>query len=187
MNSLDDIISIYDDGDYETAFSLFYQRAQEKDIGAQMWLADMYFRGKGVDKNISESIRWLRRAAESGDLVAQNNLVIALLSHDPEEALSMLLSTAESGATPCQSLLGDIYSGAISVLPQHLRNLSLAIEWYERAGEGGFSYAYHRLGEIYSREDEYRDIKKAIFFFRGASEEGYTDSEVNLDRLTQEE
>ena len=37
-------------------------------------LANLYLLGKGVPKDSSEAVRWLRRAAEQGDAQAQANL-----------------------------------------------------------------------------------------------------------------
>jgi TPR repeat protein len=40
----------------------------------------MYHKGKGVDQNNKEAVKWLRKAAEQGDAVCQKSLGILYLN-----------------------------------------------------------------------------------------------------------
>ena len=51
-------------GDYTTALQELRPLAEQGDAWAQYFLADMYQRGLGVPKDVTEVIKWLRLAAE---------------------------------------------------------------------------------------------------------------------------
>ena len=61
--------------DYSEAFRLFEQSAKSGDDRSEFALSQMFFEGKGVDKDIKESIRLLRSAAYKGNITAQLRLV----------------------------------------------------------------------------------------------------------------
>ena len=48
--------------------------AEQGDAQAQYNLGNCYAFGKGVEKNLSEAVKWYRKAAEQGDAQAQYNL-----------------------------------------------------------------------------------------------------------------
>ena len=56
---------------YQKAVSFFEKAAEKGHVQAQISLANCYIEGKGVEKNIQEAVRWLRKAKELGPLDAQ--------------------------------------------------------------------------------------------------------------------
>ena len=64
-------------GDYAIALSIFRRLAAGGDANAQLRLSMMYDRGRGVSRNSTEELKWLRAAARKGNAQAQSNLGVA--------------------------------------------------------------------------------------------------------------
>ena len=60
----------YKKKDYATALKHFSATAVKGDARAQYSLGWMYHQGEGVTKNYKQALRWLRKAAEQGHVVA---------------------------------------------------------------------------------------------------------------------
>jgi uncharacterized protein len=191
-------ISRYEEGadafnseNYEKAIKIMLPLANEGDVRAQLSVASMYFAGLGVQQDYRQAIKWYRPAAEKGHPVAQHSLAISLLSLNEvdniREAIEYLLEADKQHVPFAQSCLGDIFTGAYNLSSEALNSFTFsfdeALKWYQKAGEGGFSYAYHRLGEIFaSGEEVYKDEAKAILCYRRAAQEGYEPSQEILGR-----
>jgi uncharacterized protein len=194
MTILDEGTAAYQAGDYELAFKILIPLALNNDMTAQIAIASMYSLGEGVEQSYVEAARWYRPAAEQGNLFAIHNLAMMLFScrkiSDLEEAVRWLLIAAQNGLCMSQSVLGDIYSEAYD-LPQEVqekfKSIPEALIWYEKAGDGGFSYAYHRLGEILSiGQGIEKDEEKAFEYFLKAAQEGYEPSQEVLGKAYSE-
>jgi TPR repeat protein len=170
--------------DYQRAFQIFMSLAQAGDITAQITVAGMYLTGQGVQQDSAEAAKWYYPAAEKGHLLAQHSLAVALFDSNLEEAIRWLFITAEKDVSLSQSMLGDIYSGSYNLpdnIQEKFRNTPEAIKWYKKAGENGFSYAYHRLGEILSSGQAVeKDERQAIKYYQEAAQEGYEPSQEIL-------
>lgn len=180
MCTLEKAQEAYDFGDYKLAYSLFLPLAKAGDAVAQSSVGGMLYLGNGVAKDEKEAIYWLEIAAESGNLVAQNNLGMLLIDYDLEKAIIWLIKAANRGSIFCQSTLGDIYSGCYN-FPEEVQSkyndISQAKQWYSRASRNGLASAEHRLGEIcLSDQVNDLDISKAITHFEKAAEMGYEPS-----------
>ena len=104
--------------------------------------------GQGVRQDSAEAVRWYRKAAERGYIVAQNNLGVAYsegqgVRQDYPEALRWYRKAAEQGFAAAQHNLGEMYYEGKGV---H-QNYTEALRWYLKAAEQGFSPAQNRLGE----------------------------------------
>ena len=51
----------------QPTFEQALQDAKNGDSSAYGWLGSFYYRGEGVARNFSEAIKWLKKAAETGD------------------------------------------------------------------------------------------------------------------------
>lgn len=176
----------YENGNYEAALKIFMTLAKMGEANAQLTIACMYESGVGVQRNLEESGKWYRLAAEQGHPVAQNNLAVVLLDANPKEAIQWLFKAAESNVPFAQSMLGDIYSGCYNLpsdIRDSMRNTDEAIKWYKKAGGSGFFCAYHELGEIFSqgRGVEKNDYQ-ALEYFLIAANHGYKPSQETLAR-----
>ena len=67
-------VDAYERGDYATALREWTPLAEQGDPVAQHALGWMYANGKGVEKNLTEAMKWYRKAAEQGNENALNNL-----------------------------------------------------------------------------------------------------------------
>ncbi|MBL1140670.1 MAG: sel1 repeat family protein [Proteobacteria bacterium] len=63
----------FDNGDYETAFSLWLPLAESGDSDAQNYLGIIYYLGLGTNKDINKALEWYERAAKAGHADAQRN------------------------------------------------------------------------------------------------------------------
>ena len=63
------------DSSMAQAFQSFEKCAKLGDAESARYLGIMYLRGKGVEKNPNEALKWLELAAQQGDELATKNLV----------------------------------------------------------------------------------------------------------------
>ena len=55
-------------------FYRYTEKALAGDASAQLFLGQSYQRGFGVEKNLDEAIKWLRKSAEQGNVYAPHIL-----------------------------------------------------------------------------------------------------------------
>jgi len=64
----------YKSGNYSQAFLLFKEAADANDHMAQLMVGVMCEEGKGVPKDDAEALRWYRKAADHGNVPANDIL-----------------------------------------------------------------------------------------------------------------
>ncbi len=64
-------------GEHKEAFVLYRKAAESDNADAQYFVGEKYLAGDGVEKNDTEAIRWIAKAAMSGHAAAIRRLVIA--------------------------------------------------------------------------------------------------------------
>ena len=69
-----DATDAYKRKDYETAYKLILQLAEQGNANAQFNLGIMYEHGQGVPQDYKEAVKWYRLSAEQGNASAQSNL-----------------------------------------------------------------------------------------------------------------
>jgi TPR repeat protein len=112
-------------------------RANKKDLTAQFELASRFNYGRGLPKNTSEALRWLRRAALAGQEDAARLLAVKLYNgHDvlPDfgEAMKWASMLADKGDIPAQIMLANMYANGEG----SNRDLVQAYKWYAIAAVG---------------------------------------------------
>src|ERR1700737_2547935 len=126
------------------------KKAASGNTESQLQLGYAYQFGNGVEKDISASIRWYRRAADNGDPLAQNNLGY-LYETGPEgvrnidEAAKWYMRAAVYGNPAAQFNIGLFYlrgKGLKQSAPD-------ALYWIQRAADVEYSKALAALGYIY--------------------------------------
>lgn len=178
--------------------------------GAQCTLGVIYAHGTGVPKDAVEAVQWYRKAADGEEATGQFLLGDAYakgegLQKDEKEALgwfsfaamrghtgalSRLQEIAAQGNRDAQCALGHVYSdGKLEV-----RHWGKAIEWYQRAAEGGdtvalnyledlrlwFPAAGFALGVMYSEGKGVSvDKERSLSYFSLAGARGHTEAEYN--------
>jgi TPR repeat protein len=141
-------------------------RAEQGDAATQKRLADYYFR---VDDDANGLI-WLRKAAENGDVDAQNLLGFRYktgggVPQDREQSRRWYRKAADQGSAPALQNLCMSYTdpleltkgidpaGAFPLPPLTARkqDLAEAFGWCSKAANAGMPEATVRLGLIYAR------------------------------------
>ena len=162
-------------------------------------------RRRGVSRDDAEAIRWYRRAAEQGNVLAQYNLgeggsamrhkrltvlmlmlvVSVLVAHgavaaqDPSD-LAQLRRAAEQGNADAQNNLGNRYLFGRGVSQSN----GAAFSWYRRAAEQGHAQAQAMVGVMYrdgrgvSQSDD-----AAVTWLRRAAEQGHAQAQVAVNQM----
>lgn len=97
----------YINGDFEAAVAEWLPLAEAGDAGAQLRVANMYFFGLGVAKDMSEAIKWYRSAAEQGGAGVQASLGDIYyngwgVAQNPDEALKWYRLAAQQNNADAQ-------------------------------------------------------------------------------------
>ncbi len=103
----------------------------------------MYYNGvdfviEDVLEGDKQAVKWFQKAAEQGQVDAQNNLGVMYSNgqgvlQDYEQAVEWYRKAAEQGYTSAQNNLGVMYQKGQGVL----KDPKQAIKWYRRAAEEG--------------------------------------------------
>jgi TPR repeat protein len=171
---------------YESAFSTenlkfkFYKNAAIKhdEVAAQFELANAYYTGKGVTKNIDKAIKWYRKVAVKGYAVAQHNLgVIYGAQEDYLKAAKWYRKAAEQGDVRAQNNLADLYMKGLGFSIDKIE----AIKWYGKAAEKGYKVAQYNLGVIYYYGDGInKNYSQAFNWYRKAAEQNHAEAQYYL-------
>jgi len=171
----------------------FYQKALDLDIEgmaeagdkyAQTYLGWMYRNGHGMNKNLSLSVKWFRKAAEQGHADAQRYMGIVYfqgqgVDENYSSAMEWYRKAAEQGHAGAQTDLGLYQCGSDAD-----QNYSLELEWYRKAADQGYGGALWHLGMKYEHgmgvEQNYRT---AVEWYGKAAEQGHADSLYKLGEM----
>lgn len=99
--------------------------------------------------------------------------------HDLHVAVQALKDLAGQGCTKAQEYLGMYYQGDWAVLRLEEHNIlqeddELSVYWFEKAVNGGSTYAMTCLGSHY--EDDFDDVKAEYWYKRAVQEGGGIDA-----------
>lgn len=132
-NSLDQA-----DPDADYAIALEYARkSAAQNNGDGLWaLALAYEHGRGVEEDVEKAIECYRKGAELGHAPSQHSLACYyfrgdVLEEDHEKAFALCMKSAEQGYGLAMRDVGRAYQFGNGVDD----DMSLAIEWYEKALE----------------------------------------------------
>jgi hypothetical protein len=112
--------------------------AEQGAAAAQFELGKDYALGEGVAKNLTETIKWFRKAAEQGCVPAQFNLGVMYATGigvpiDTTEAANWYRKAADQGDVRSQFNLGVAYAAGNGVA----KNPTEAIRWFRKAADKG--------------------------------------------------
>ena len=132
--------------------------------------------------NVSEGIKWYRKAAEQGDAEACLALAEAYelgkgVPQDNLEALKWVRKAAELGDAEACLALARAYEHGEGVPQDHLE----ALKWVRKAAELGNVIAYGLVGEMYQTgEGVPQDYLEAAKWYRKAAEQGLAEAQNSL-------
>ncbi len=171
--------------------------AEQGDAQAQVRLAELYFWGKEVARDVQKSLHWFHQAAKQGHPQAQVELG---LIYETGEGVQQDLKQAEYwnkqafshwrrkawlGDAVAQRNLARLYSvGGRVGLPYDSK---LALYWYLKAAKQADAEAQYDLGKHYEFfsdvEDKQAKQAEYLFWYRQAAEQGHSRAQYALGRL----
>ena len=142
----EDARAAYDRGEYDTAYRIWTDLAEQNDGRAQYALGVMYATGSGREKDPAKAVEWFSKAAANGHLKAMYNLGIAYWTgqgtlEDRAEATHWWRMAAERGDVVSQYNLGVAYYNGLGVE----QDLVEAARWIRSAAEQNYETAVELL------------------------------------------
>jgi len=180
--TLDEAKQFFDRGEFNKAAPIYEKLAAEGDALAQYTLAEMYFRGMGVQQDIKKAAALYELAAEKNIMHAQQNIAVLYMqgtgvTQNFERALFWFRKAAAQGDSFAQYSIGLRYLNGEGVE----QNSSEALSWFKKAAEQGFTQAFWQIGLLYAQgKGVPRDLKEAAAWTRRAAENGYPPAQRTL-------
>ena len=175
-------IEAYKDNRFEDAAGLRHDVDLDNRI-VQFDLGYMYHNGKGVSKDVSEAIRWYRRAAENGATAAQFNLGVIYskgegVAQDEEEGARWYRRAAENGNEKAKELLENKRK-----LAEAKKTLS-ELKAKSAAEKKAEAERFYKLGEKYANGDGVQaSDTMAIRYYTKAAVAGSENAKAELSRI----
>ncbi|MDP7011830.1 MAG: hypothetical protein QF685_10650 [Verrucomicrobiota bacterium] len=156
----------------------WYEMAAKKDNKyACARLAPILLTGNGgrMEPDMSGGIKWLRKAAELGDVRSMNGLGEYIIKGEvkgvkPEKGMEWINKAAENGYALAQTNVGVWYINGDSVE----QNIPEAKKWLLKAASQNFPRAQFYLGQYYieGREEGKPNFNEALKWYRLAARQG---------------
>lgn len=142
--------------------------------------------GSEYSSNERTDVQQLRMHADNGDAEAQNLIGVRYFSgngigQDYAQALRYFKMAADNGNLYALKNLGRIYMNGFGTVQASPRE---AIKWYSKAANRNDEDACYELGCIYDSEAEFHNAKKALYWYRKASDGGNQEARDRLEKLT---
>ena len=132
-----------------------------------------------MNKNFTESMKWLLKAANDGNAVSMNNIGAIYITgghgieKNLEKGIQWYLKAAEKGNSTAMGNLGNLYENGTGVE----KDINKAVEWYKKAFDNGNEDGAYNLGRLYWKGNGVReDNKLALEWFKKAAAKGQTDA-----------
>jgi uncharacterized protein len=151
------------EGDYNTAFQIYYALAERGHSDAQYKVAEMYMEGKGIGQDYKEALKWVVKSAKQGNMEAQYEL-------------GTLCERSEK--------FNDEIVQRIRISEKTPNGIHQAIKWYEISAEGGHIPSQIRLGCLYRDSQEVgHDVRKALKWFSKAAKTGNANAQLSIGAI----
>jgi len=148
-------------------------KAKAGDAEARYELARLYDQAEGTKKDVEESFRWCRLAAEQGLAKAQFTVSMCLMvgkgtPPDQQESIKWMRKAADQGYARAEFTLGMSYREGTGVKADPAE----ATKWLTLAAEKNNANAQYELGnELYGAEADSAKDAIAIRWFRKSAEQ----------------
>ncbi len=162
-------LSAKDNGEYSSALALSLEAANAGHVGAQGLLSQLYYEGKGINRDYAKALEWANKAAKKNDPRGLNTLGLANYygngaKVDGKKGEAYLIKAAAAGLADAQVNLGNIYSSDRSA------RMNKAVEYYSMAAEQGDVRAEYALGVLYFNGNGVpQNYYTALDFFKRAA------------------
>ncbi len=141
-------------GNYKMAHTEFLREAKRGNPHAQVLLAELYHKGRGVAQDYGTAAEWYRKAADQNHVVAQYMIGDYHrrglgVDRSYEQAVEWYHRAAAQNLPLAQYALGIHYRDGLGVE----KDQAAATEWFERAARNGLLEAQINLAIRYWRGD----------------------------------
>ena len=168
--------------DYSAAFGLYKKAAELGHSEAMNKLGQMYYDGKGTEKNLNEAFKWCKKSYDSGNVHASYDLAWlyncgAGTEKNLYKAFNLLQEAEKAEIFKATIALGLMYlkGGGTTVNPQK------AFECFRKAVMKGDNDAVTYLADMYyNGEGTPQDFDKAFELYEKAADLGNTSAMRNL-------
>ncbi|RGB28202.1 hypothetical protein C1646_819278 [Rhizophagus diaphanus] len=130
-------------------------------------LANRYYNGKGIEKNLEKAFHWYQKAAENGYTGAMNNLAYMYYNGEGteknlEKTFHWYQKAAENGDEKAMFNLAIFYHEGKGIE----KNLEKSFYWYQKAAENGDEKAVFNLAiHCTIGEGTEKNLEKALYCF----------------------
>ena len=132
-----------DDIEDKKYFETLLKAAEVGYVDVMTDVGRMYLKGKDVEQNIDEGMKWLQRAADNGDVEALIVMGNHFAAHDKDKAIDLLTKAANLGNMKAIKKLAHIY--------EQLSDYGKVIHWLEKSAALGNIDSLSRLAESYRK------------------------------------
>ena len=161
------------------------EMAAAGDLKSQIQIGLAYLTGDGVHKDDAEAVKWLRKAADQDNPIAERYLAEMYFKGrgvpaDNAEAAKWLRMAAEQGDAQSQHNLAVLYTQGLGVP----RNVKEAVNWMRKSAEKGLAAGQVGMGAIFENGDGVPpDPLEAVKWYRMAIEQNDANGMNNLALL----
>ena len=147
LEALNRILELEAERNKQLPLTELLMKANKGDAQAQYFLGCRYYEDE--DKDIYTALEWFEQATSQGLTEAQE--MISVIEKDYEQLpIETLFTLAEIGNKQAQYLLGLKYYQGEEVL----KNIDMALEWFEQAAKQGLAKAQHEISVIFEKDYE---------------------------------
>lgn len=179
---------------FSNDISLNKELARQGDISAQLYLGEIYSKGKIVPINFNESFKWYEKAAEQNNAEAQYNLaLLSLLQLEMDsgekltfkDSVNWMTKAAYQGYPPAEFQMGEMYYDGVDIDGVYIKqNYIMAFKWYKKAADKGDIVAQFYLAELYyNGTGTVQSYFEAFNWLKKAAEAGDPHSQFRLGEM----
>ena len=146
----------------ESDFQKYISAAKQGDAKAQYMIAFCFYKGDGVNQDLTQAVSWWRKAANQGIAEAQYMLGLCYhngkgVSQDYAQAASWWRKAADLGDADAQNNLGSCYYYGHGVTLDYAQ----AVYWYRKALEQGQPNAKDNLANAEAKLKEQQSSEES--------------------------
>jgi len=179
-NSQDKVEEVYYDKEFDIEFENIGEEEEDDEYFKDEYLltGEIYYLGKGVEKNYDKAKEFFEKSAENGNQYAQSYLGLFYEKgyggeKNIEKALYWYKKSALKGNVFSQYSLGYIYFTGIDVKV----NTEYSYKWYKEAADKNFPPAQYALSYLYKNGlGCEKNIFKAYYWLETSAENNFEDA-----------
>ncbi len=171
-------------GDYASALTEYKRLAEAGNVDAQARLGEIYYTGRGALEDLALAHKWLKAAAQQGDVGSQVNLGLILAQNSEFEAAAKWFGMAAAkGDTAAMNNMAAFHMRGLGVD----QNIRLAFAMLEKVAERGDSNDQYQLGMMYLQGmSGAPDMVNGLKWLTRAAGQGNAEAQLRLGAVLSE-